>query len=158
MISGNWIVPKEEPVIAGTDGALRYLLLKKDTGAIEYYRFEAILDLQSANSLEVLFGLTSTESQPYVTQLDREGVSSSALHEGELVDIPFPAHSIEDPQFLKIERQPGGWFVSVGEEVVSALPLRDMELPEIQFRVAGGPVWISDVFFTELVRTSPETH
>lgn len=162
--SGNWIVPPQSAMLEGTNGLLVKPLFKKGDGqpqAIELYRLIVFVDRAEAESAEVQFGFAPHEQRNgprYVLHFTKEGISvGERASDG---DDFRPLGNNPPAQFngeaaAIIERQPGGWFLSINERPLAALPRRpNGELPEIRLATKGGPARFSEITLTELAAGS----
>ena len=157
--SGNWIIPPRTATLDGTDGLLVRPLFKEVDGEpkpIELYRLIVFLDRAAAESAEVQFGfaLDRQRNGPrYVLRLAEDGIAvgERASDRGDFIPLgnSTPSPTVETAAI--IERQPGGWFVSINERPLAALPRRlNGELPEIRLATKGGPATFSEITVTEL--------
>ncbi|MDA0917835.1 MAG: serine/threonine-protein kinase [Planctomycetota bacterium] len=162
--SGNWIVPPQSAMLEGTNGLLVKPLFKKGDGQpqpIELYRLIVFVDRAEAESAEVQFGFAPHEQRNgprYVLHFTKEGISvGERASDG---DDFRPLGNTPPAQFngeaaAIIERQPGGWFLSINERPLAALPRRpNGELPEIRLATKGGPARFSEITLTELAAGS----
>lgn len=158
--SGNWIVPPGLPTLEGTDGLLVRPLFKKDAGqrkAIELFRLIALVDCAEAESAEIQFGFELNDQRNglrYALQFRQDGIS---IGERASDKADFKPLGNKPPAFVTgevaaiIEQQPGGWFLSINERPLGALPRRpNGELPEIRLATKGGPARFSEITLTEL--------
>lgn len=165
-ISGNWIVPKEHAVIAGTEGCLSGFLVRRGANnqpfPLEWYRLEALVELRSAKAARIGFAIEpldaggNSEGSAWAVQL--QGDRAELVHRAYFT-APWksmhPATSIDPAKqhLISIERNPGGWFVTLGETSLGAIPLAEVpEAPEFHLSTDGGPAWFSDLLVTELQR------
>jgi hypothetical protein len=157
-ISGQWSVPSGESVIAGQEGSISRTLFKQVDGrpvALDWYRLVLLVQPRSADAVELHFGLAAVAGRNgprYVARLSSLSVTvgeqaSDTSELSSLADYPLP---ITDTTAVTLERQPTGWFITINDQPLQPLPLRDEELPEFRLAVAGGPAWFSDVELVEL--------
>lgn len=164
--SGNWIVPPGSATLEGTDGLLVKPLFRQVNGKsqpIEFFRLIVFLDRADAESAEIQFGFAPDERRNgprYILHLRDEGFSV-----GERVSDKADFQKLNSNTPLKtsgesaaiIERQPGGWFISINERPFAALPRRPTgELPEIRLAANGGPARFSEITLTRLKPADPE--
>jgi len=158
--SGNWIVPPRTATLEGTDGLLVRALFKQVDGQpkpIELYRLIIFLDRAAAESAEVQFGFALDEQRNgprYVLHIAADGIAVGE-RATDRADFTALGNSMPSPQHGEtaaiIERQPGGWFISINERPLAALPRRpNGELPEIRLATQGGPAKFSEITVTEL--------
>ena len=162
--SGNWIVPPQSATLEGTNGLLVKPLFKKGDGQpqpIDLYRLIVFIDRAEAESAEVQFGFSPHEQRNgprYVLHFTEAGISVGERASDR--DDFRPLGNTPPAQFngeaaAIIERQPGGWFLSINERPLIALPRRpDGELPEIRLATKGGPARFSEITLTELAAGS----
>jgi eukaryotic-like serine/threonine-protein kinase len=158
--SGNWIVPPGAPTLEGTDGLLVRPLFKKGDGQrkpIELFRLIALVDCSEAESAEIQFGFELNDQRNglrYALQFTQDGISIGERASDKADFQPLgnkPPASITGEVAAIIERQPGGWFLSINERPLGALPRRpNGELPEIRLATNGGPARFSEITLTEL--------
>ena len=158
--SGNWIVPPQTATLEGTNGLLVKPLFKKvdsQPKPIELFRLIVFVDRAQAESAEIQFGFAPTEQRNgprYVLHFAAEGISvgerASDRAEFEPLSTNPPA-PVNGEVAVIIEQQPGGWFLSINERPLAALPRRpNGELPEIRLATKGGPARFSEITLTEL--------
>jgi serine/threonine protein kinase len=158
--SGNWIVPPQTATLEGTNGLLVKPLFKKVDGQpkpIELYRLIIFVDRAEAESAEIQFGFTPNEQRDgprYILHFAEEGIrvgeraSDRANFEPLGTNPPAP---VNGEVAVIIEQQPSGWFLSINERPLAALPRRPGgELPEIRLATKGGPARFSEITLTEL--------
>lgn len=159
--SGNWIVPPQTATLEGTNGLLVRPLFKKGDGQpkpIELFRLIVFVDRAQAESAEIQFGFAPNDQRNgprYVLQFAKEGISvgerASDRADFESLNTNPPA-PVNSEVAAIIEQQPGGWFLSINERPLIALPRRpNGELPEIRLATKGGPARFSEITLTELV-------
>lgn len=159
---GNWVVPPGSATLEGTDGSLVRLLFRKvdqQAAPVEYFRLIVFLDRGDAEAAEIQFGFAPDAGRNgprYVLQLTRDGFR---VGERESNQADFESSESEAAGSMGgetaaiIERQPGGWFVSINERPLAVLPRRSTgELPEIRLTAHGGPARFSEITLTELTR------
>ena len=162
--SGNWIVPPQTATLEGTDGLLVKPLFKKGDGQpkpIELYRLIIFIDRAEAESAEVQFGFAPDDQRNgprYVLHFMEAGISVGERASDRDDFKPLgnnPPAEFNGEAAAIIERQPGGWFLSINERPLAALPRRPKgELPEIRLATKGGPARFSDITLTELAPDS----
>lgn len=158
--SGNWIVPPRSATLHGTNGLLVRPLFQEVDGKprpLEFYRLIVFLDRAAAESVEIQFGFAVDQRRNgprYVLRLSGDGFSIGERSADDAEFIPSggkPPLATTGETAAIIERQPGGWFVSINEKPLAALPRRSGgELPEVRLAVKGGPGEFSEVTVTEL--------
>ncbi len=163
--SGNWIVPPGTPTLEGTDGLLVRPLFKKIDGQpkpIELFSLIVLVDCAEAESAEIQFGFELNDQRNgsrYSLQFTNEGISIGERASDKAEFQPLgnkPSASITREVAAIIEQQPGGWFVSINERPLGALPRRpNGELPEIRLATKGGPARFSEITLTELAPADP---
>ncbi|NQV28606.1 MAG: serine/threonine protein kinase [Rhodopirellula sp.] len=163
--SGNWIVPPRTATLEGTDGLLVKPLFQKVDGQpkpIELFRLIVFIDRADAESAEIQFGLALDDQRNgprYVLRLTSDGFSVGERASDRADFKPFggnPAATFNGETAVIIERQPGGWFLSINEHPLAALPRRPAgELPEIRLATQGGPARFSEITLTELAPADP---
>tara|TARA_R110002072_G_scaffold287242_1_gene452619 strand:+ start:76458 stop:78326 length:1869 start_codon:yes stop_codon:yes gene_type:complete len=162
--SGNWIVPPQSATLEGTNGLLVRTLFKKDDGQqrpIELYRLIVFVDRAEAESAEIHFGFAPHEQRNgprYALQFSEAGISvgerASDLGDFRILGSNPPAQFSGEAAAI-IEQQPNGWFVSINERPLAAVPRRpNGELPEIRLATKGGPARFSEITLTELTPDS----
>jgi serine/threonine protein kinase len=158
--SGNWIVPPQTATLEGTNGLLVKPLFKKVDGQpkpIELYRLIIFVDRAEAESAEIQFGFTPNEQRNgprYVLHFAEEGISVGERASDRADFEPLgtnPPAPVNSEVAVIIEQQPSGWFLSINERPLAALPRRpNGELPEIRLATKGGPARFSEITLTEL--------
>jgi eukaryotic-like serine/threonine-protein kinase len=157
--SGNWIVPPRTATLEGTNGLLVRALFKQVDGQpqpIELYRLIVFLDRAQAESAEVQFGFALDEQRNgprYVLHIAKDGITvgERTTDRADFKPLGDSTPSPSGETAAIIERQPGGWFVSINERPLAALPRRpNGELPEIRLATKGGPAKFSEITVTEL--------
>ena len=158
--SGNWIVPPRSATLEGTSGLLvRPLFRKVDDQPvpIEMFRLIVFVDRGEAEAAEIQFGLALDEQRNgprYVLRFADDGISVGE-RASDRADFTALGNSTTYPSSGEtaaiIERQPGGWFISINERPLASLPRRlSGELPEIRLAAEGGPARFSEITLTEL--------
>jgi serine/threonine protein kinase len=161
-VSGRWGVPVGEPVIEGQDGAIARTLFKREAGEVlplRYYRLVAFVELRDAQSAELHFGFAPVEGRNGLRYVVRIFGTQVELGERGGDDAPFhgiePAHPLSGEagaqHVFLAERLPTGWFVTVDDVSLKALPLHhEFELPEFRLAAQGSAAWFSDIEVAEL--------
>jgi eukaryotic-like serine/threonine-protein kinase len=159
---GEWTVPSGDAVIQGNDGELGRLLprLSDDAdGVSQFFQLQVFIEPQTAESANVQFGFEpvavsdgtpADEGARYVVELTAQQVTvgecdgSSASPRPLL--LPRTMSIAPDEQHVVIlERLPTGWFISVDETKIGAVPLRAHELPQFRLGVGPGTARFSDI-------------
>ena len=163
--SGNWVVPPRSATLEGTDGLLVRPLFQKVDGKpkpIELFRLIVFIDRAEAESAEIQFGLALDDQRNgprYVLRLTDDGfiVGERASDRADFKPLGGNlAATFNGETAAIIERQPGGWFLSINERLLAAIPPRpDGELPEIRLAAQGGPARFSEITVTELAPADP---
>jgi len=158
--SGNWIVPPQTATLEGTNGLLVKPLFKKVDGQpkpIELYRLIVFVDRAEAESAEIQFGFAPNEQRNgprYVLHFAEEEISVGERASDRADFEPLgtnPPAPVNSEVAVIIEQQPSGWFLSINERPLAALPRRpNGELPEIRLATKGGPARFSEITLTEL--------
>lgn len=158
---GNWIVPPGSATLEGTNGSLIRLLFKKvddHPRPIRHFRLIAFIDRGEADAAEIQFGFAPDQrrnGRRYVLRLTEDGFSvgerQSDHTDFAALDSGKGPISMTGETAAIIERQPGGWFLSINERPLAEIPVRpDGELPEIRLTAQGGPARFSEITLTEL--------
>lgn len=163
-ISGNWVVPKDHAVIAGTDGCLAGFLIHRGPNnqplPLQWYRLEALVELRSAKAARVGFAIAAPDASGIASGscwgVQLQGNRAELVRRDD-VNSPWepthPAITIDPAKqhLISIERNPGGWFVTLGETALGSIPLAETpDAPEFHLSAEGGPAWFSDLLVTEL--------
>lgn len=158
--SGNWIVPPRTATLEGTNGLLVKPLFQKVDGKpkpIELFRLIVFIDRAEAESAEIQFGFEPNKERNgprYVLHLSEDGfkVGERASDKADFKPLGSkPAAPISGELAVIVEQQPSGWFLSINERPLAALPRRpNGELPEIRLATKGGPAKFSEITVTEL--------
>lgn len=158
--SGNWIVPPRTATLEGTNGLLVKPLFRKGDGQpkpIELFRLIIFVDRSQAESAEIQFGFAPNEQRNgprYILHFAEEGISVGERASDRADFEPLgtnPPAPVNSEVAAIIEQQPGGWFLSINERPLAALPRRpNGELPEIRLATKGGPAKFSEITLTEL--------
>jgi hypothetical protein len=140
-------------------------LFKKIDGQpkpIELFRLIVLVDCAEAESAEIQFGFAPNDQRNgprYSLQFTKEGISIGERASDKAEFQPLgnkPPASITGEVAAIIEQQPSGWFVSINERPLGALPRRpNGELPEIRLATKGGPARFSEITLTELAPADP---
>ena len=160
-IDGNWVVPPDDAVIAGTDGSLAGFLIHRGTDnrsvPLVHYRLEALIDRRTAKAAWLQFAIAQTDegsgsswgiklSDNKAELVRRNRASDPWLAQGTALNI--------DPskkQLVVLERNPAGWYATIGETALGYVPFSDqLEIPEFRLGAEGGEAWFSDLLVTEL--------
>jgi len=163
---GNWIVPPGSASLTGTDGQLVRTLFRAVSGrpeSVEFYRLILFVDRRQSAAVEVQFGFAAgmdRNGPRYALRWTEQGftVGERLTEYAGFQSAATPASPPgSDEIAVIIERQPGGWFVSVNERLIDARPLHpEGELPEFRLLVEGGTASFSEIELTELVPATPE--
>lgn len=157
IVNGSWIASLEEPVLVGTSGILRRPLLKSPGSAVEFFRFEGVVNPLQSQAAELQFGIEREGRQGrYACRVagGRAELGRRFTDQGKFEPLTPPVVrelTAVGPQTLCVERQAGGWFVDVNDAPLGALPHQPTrELPEIRLAVEQGPAQFYDIELTEL--------
>ncbi|MFO0943740.1 MAG: serine/threonine-protein kinase [Pirellulales bacterium] len=159
--SGNWIAEPNEFVIEGTNGVLgRPINIDSSDGSKkhEFFRFTVVVHRQDAAQVELHFGISAkAQREPRnVIRISAEGIElGTADSDQEAAFIPNKTMKtvidFDSPFAVQLERQPGGWFISINEYPLTAIPLATgAEISEIRFAARRGKSWFSDVSLVRL--------
>ena len=159
--SGNWIIPPQTATLEGTNGLLVKTLFKKGDGQpkpIELFWLIIFIDRAQAESAEIQFGFAPDEQRNgprYVLHFAEDGISVGERVSDRADFEPLstnPLAPVNSEVAAIIEQQPGGWFLSINERPLAALPRQpNGELPEIRLATKGGPARFSEITLTELI-------
>src|SRR5262249_19816260 len=139
-------------VIAGTNGLLArsvpISLIASDRPA-QYYRLLAAVQLQEAATAAIHFG-APFEQKPgggakpgpmYAVRLTPDAVTPGWQPEKREFQPLQPPQAmsigVKEQHAVMIERLPSGWFVSVDDVEIGAVPLHEVEFPQIELSAAG---------------------
>lgn len=157
ILSGEWTVPPGESVIVGREGRSSRTLFKDVGGefaAPDWYRLVLLVQPQDGAAAEVHFGLAAVEGRNgprYVLQFTSQAASVDQRdNDAAEPSEPLQIVRVGGLAAVTLERLPTGWFITVNDQPLEPLPLRERELPEFRLAATGGAARFSDIELSEL--------
>lgn len=163
--SGTWRPGQDDEggiVLLGASGVISRKLptAAGSSGPPEYYQIEFGFSFQTATAVELQFDLANELGKRAVLRLTSEGIMLGHSN-GDLAPLISDNSNRQPRAFsreanerhsVKLQRQPGGWIVSVDGKDVGTLPhLGSSPESEFRVRVDGGPAWLENFVFEELI-------
>jgi len=171
-VDGEWTVPPGDAVIEGSNGELQHALPPlpdNPTSPVQLFRLIVVVEPQTAESVNVQFGFdgapagadsSSVDGTRYVVQLTSKQVllgecDGASASPRPLLPPREMSIAADEQHAVILERLPTGWFVSVDETPIGALPLRPRELPHFRLGAGPGAARFSDIEIIPL-RSKPQ--
>jgi hypothetical protein len=168
-ITGGWSQAKNNEgalVLSGRGLVRRQIVARDAAGAVRplvHYRLTLAVDLHEAAQAEVQFDLATGQSDAscLFVRITRDGcaVGTRGGPDGSTVTVTLGRPLASDGAALhaiEIERQSGGWWVTLDGQVLSAVPfLHAKPADELRLLAEGGTAWFSDITLEELEPAAP---